>query len=261
MSKNTAVAASPEAFELMEQRDEEQILAEIKGAILDEMFYSFPLDGRTVTGISWVGTKEIARRYGGIEMNFVKVEETDTHYVAIVKATDTRSGTSLLGTSMQSKLMKVKGAEKPDRFAYTKAVSKAQRNAIRAIIPERFLIEMYEVFKKGKAGRKGKQSRRQVEAKSTVLDDVQDVAQPTQVVLDDPIGSAEDDPAVAQVVALLQEQDLRTSNMILVKKDGAVWIQHVDGLTQDTFNNYNDVINGKLGGKYHMDLRAWEVKP
>jgi hypothetical protein len=48
---------SPEEYELLDQRDEEQILSEIKGNIITEMFYSFPLDGRMVTGISWVGTK------------------------------------------------------------------------------------------------------------------------------------------------------------------------------------------------------------
>ena len=139
----------PEAYELLDQRDEEQILAEIKGNIITEMFYSFKMDGREVTGVSWVGTKEIARQYGGINMDFVRVDETPLAYIAICKATDTRRGTSLLGTAMQSKLMQTRAGEVEDRFAYTKAVSKAQRNAIRAIIPERFLIEMYEQFKKG----------------------------------------------------------------------------------------------------------------
>ena len=139
---------APEAYELLDQRDEDQILAEIKGNIISEMFYSFQLDGKTVTGVSWVGTKEIARQYGCIDLDFIRVDETDTDYVAVVKAKDTRTGTSLLGTAMQPKIMTTKGGEKPDRFAYTKAVSKAQRNAIRAIIPERFLLEMYEAFKK-----------------------------------------------------------------------------------------------------------------
>lgn len=139
---------APEAYELLDQRDEDQILAEIKGNIISEMFYSFPLDGKTVTGVSWVGTKEIARQYGCIDLDFVRVDDTEDSYIAVVKATDTRTGTSLLGTAMQPKNMTAKGVEKPDRFAYTKAVSKAQRNAIRAIIPERFLLEMYEAFKK-----------------------------------------------------------------------------------------------------------------
>lgn len=242
-----------EAYELLDQRDEEQILAEIKGAIIDQMFYSFKVDGKTVTGISWVGTKEIARRYGGISMDFVKMEETDTSYIAIVKATDTRQGTSLLGTAMQTKLMKVRGVEKPDRFAYTKAVSKAQRNAIRAIIPERFLIEMYEFFKKGikpKREPRLKKPRKQVEAQATV-----------RTLDDEPRGSAEEDPDVETVVNLLEERGLRTTNLIIVKKDGKIWIQHSSGLTQDKFNDYNDVLQGEFGGSYHRALSTWSVEP
>lgn len=140
----------PNDFVLLDQRDEQQILDEIKGNIITEMFYSFKIEGRPVTGISWVGTKEIARQYGHIGLDFIRVDENDTHFIAVVKATDRRTKTSLLGTAMQPKLMKTRKGEVPDRFAYTKAVSKAQRNAIRAIIPERFLIEMYEVFKAGK---------------------------------------------------------------------------------------------------------------
>jgi len=138
----------PEAYELLDQRDEEQILAEIKGEIITEMFYEFPLEGKTVTGVSWVGTKEISRKYGGITMGLPKVDDLGDHYAATIQATDKRNDVTLVGTAMQPKNMTLKGGQvKPDVFAYTKAVSKAQRNAIRALIPERYLIEMYQLFK------------------------------------------------------------------------------------------------------------------
>ena len=138
-------------FEIMEKRDEEQILAEAQGNIIEEMFYKFPLDGKTVTGISWVGTKEIARRYGGIRMGLPRVEDLGDVYAAVVAATDTRNDVTLVGSAMQSKTMVLRsGEEKPDRFAYTKAVSKAQRNAIRALIPEKFLLAMEAEFSAGK---------------------------------------------------------------------------------------------------------------
>ena len=129
-------------FEIMEKRDEEQILAEAQGHIIKEMFYKFPIDGKTVTGISWVGTKEIARRYGGIKMGIPQVTDLGDDWACSVQATDTKNDVTLVGSSLQCKNMKKRdGSEVPDRFAYTKGVSKAQRNAIRALIPESFLLE------------------------------------------------------------------------------------------------------------------------
>jgi len=60
-----ARALRPEDFVELERRDEEQILAEIQGQVIEEMVYSFKnKTGRTITGLSWVGIKEIARRCG-----------------------------------------------------------------------------------------------------------------------------------------------------------------------------------------------------
>jgi len=137
-------------FEIMEKRDEEQILAEAQGNIIEEMFYKFPIDGKTVTGISWVGTKEIARQYGGIKMGIPQVTDLGEDYACSIQATDTKNDVTLVGSSMQPKNMALRnGGEKPDRFAYTKAVSKAQRNAIRALIPETFLLKMEKRFSEG----------------------------------------------------------------------------------------------------------------
>ena len=140
-----------ESFELLDQRDEEQILAEIKGQIITEMFYELTVGGKKVTGISWVGTKEISRKYGGISMGLPQVEDLGEFYAASVQATDKRNDVTLVGTALQPKNITLKTGEvKSDPFAYTKATSKAQRNAIRALIPEKYLIEMYQYFKDGK---------------------------------------------------------------------------------------------------------------
>ena len=137
-------------FEIMEARDEAQILAEAQGHIIKEMFYKFPIDGKTVTGISWVGTKEIARRYGGIKMGIPQVSDLGEDWACSVQATDTKNDVTLVGSSLQSKNMKKRdGSEVSDRFAYTKVVSKAQRNAIRALIPESFLLKMEKSFSNG----------------------------------------------------------------------------------------------------------------
>lgn len=230
----------PEDYDLLDKRDEEQILAEIKGNIITEMFYSFTIDGRKVTGVSWVGTKEIARQYGNINMDFIKVEETPDSYTAIVKATDTKRGTSLLGTAMQPKTMKIRGEDKPDRFAYTKAVSKAQRNAIRAIIPERYLLEMYELFTKGTEFKSPKPPRKKVESRSQVK-------------------KGDIDPA-EEAVSLTLEANNLDPDMVMINKYGkAINVQPQQEFDQEKFEEYNHVLVDLMGGKYVKEWTRWEV--
>ena len=245
----------PEAYELLDQRDEEQILAEIKGNIITEMFYSFKLEGREVTGVSWVGTKEIARQYGGINMDFVRVDETPLAYIAICKATDTKRGTSLLGTAMQSKMMNTRAGEVEDRFAYTKAVSKAQRNAIRAIIPERFLIEMYEQFRKG-----GKPEK--PEPRKQVPTEVKPVEKPaekpklqSQAKIQPGTQEAEE-----QVKATLEVNDVDTTFLTIVKYGDAVRIMVQEGYNEIGWVDDHAVINKLLGGTWNAESGWWTVK-
>ena len=146
-----------EKLELMERRDEAQIIAVAKGEIIKEMFYSFPIDGKKVTGISWIGTKEIARRYGGLKMGIPVMTDLGEEWAASVQCTDIENNVTLVGTSTVPKMFtKRNGEQATNRFAYTTASSKAQRNAIRALIPETFLIEMLDTFIK-----EGKQTERQ----------------------------------------------------------------------------------------------------
>jgi len=135
---------TPYDFREMEKRDEDQILAELRGELVDEMIYQFPREGKTVTGISWMGIKEIARRYGKIDVNLVHFEDVGDSFMVVVKAVDIEKGTGLLGTSTQPKMMKKRdGSETPDTFCVQKAMSKAQRNAIRSIIPEAYFKAVF----------------------------------------------------------------------------------------------------------------------
>lgn len=156
---------TPYDFREMEKRDEAQILAELQGEIVDEMIYQFPSGGRIVTGISWMGIKEIARRYGKIDVNLVHFEDLGNAYMIVVKAIDIEKGTGLLGTSTQSKMMSRKdGSETPDDFCVQKAMSKAQRNAIRSIIPETYFKTVFAELAKDhpptRAGRKEVESEK-----------------------------------------------------------------------------------------------------
>ena len=43
--------AQENVYELMDRKDDQQILAELQGRFLDEYVYEFPQDGKTVTGL------------------------------------------------------------------------------------------------------------------------------------------------------------------------------------------------------------------
>ena len=133
-------------FAIMERKDEAQILSELQGVFLDKFVYSFKQGQNTVTGISWAGIKEIAYRIGEIDTNIEKFEETEDAYVFIVRATNKGVG-SRLGVSNQPKMQN----GRVDQFALQKALSKAQRNAIRGVIPEATIQQYLDTFlKQGK---------------------------------------------------------------------------------------------------------------
>jgi len=131
---------SYEEFAIMERKDEEQILAELKGHYLEEFVYSFEHAGRRVIGLSWAGVKECAYRMGGIDVVDCRVEDKGDYWLVLAKAVDRTTGSGRYGISTQPKKMNLKdGSEQEDLFSLPKALSKAQRNAIRGLIPEQYI--------------------------------------------------------------------------------------------------------------------------
>ena len=138
-----------DTFLQFENRDESQIMHELQGGMLDEFIYSFKESGRTVTGLSWAGVKECARRMGGIEVLDADIVESVKEFRVIVRAKDTKTQAVMLGVSAQAKIIETKsGRRYEDKFALQKAVSKAQRNAIRCLIPEAFVKQMITKMQK-----------------------------------------------------------------------------------------------------------------
>lgn len=140
-----------EAHDIMNIKDDQQVLAEIQGQFLEEFVYNFKTKGGEVTGLSWAGTKEIARRQGNISIEDIKITETDNTYRVLAKAKDITRNVTMFGIAEQSKKMKLKsGHEIEDLHSLSKCVSRSQRNAIRALIPEIFIKEMIKQFLKEK---------------------------------------------------------------------------------------------------------------
>jgi hypothetical protein len=131
-------------FQALDRLDEEQIVAELQGAVLDEYVYSFKSGGKTVTGLSWAGVKAIAARMGSIELDLLQLVNADASYLCVVKAT-APDGSSRIGAAEQPKAMSTRNGEQPDPFALPKVTSKAQRNAIRALLPETLITELVKM--------------------------------------------------------------------------------------------------------------------
>lgn len=148
--EKTGPPALPEEFRALDLRDEEQILAEMQGRVMDEYAYRFPSGGREVVGLSWVGVKAVARRMGNISIVKTDISDDDGSYRVVVCAEDRVRNVQMMGAAEQAKVMVVRGEKVPDLFALQKALSKAQRNAIRNLIPEEIIKAMLaEYLKKG----------------------------------------------------------------------------------------------------------------
>ncbi len=74
--------------------------------------------------------------------------DEDHSWIVTAKATNLTTGEHRWGIASQSKKMLLRdGTLKDDDYALQKALSKAQRNALRAFEPEGVVIEMYKEWK------------------------------------------------------------------------------------------------------------------
>lgn len=126
-----------QVFQQSELLDENQILDEMKGELLEEFVYDMDIQGRHVTSLSYSGVKEAVRRRGKYEILDVHLEEDKDQYRCLVKVRDLIRGLDMLGAST---------CEKNKPFSYTLAVNKAERNAFRKLIPEKLIAAMVKEF-------------------------------------------------------------------------------------------------------------------
>ena len=155
--KPTEITPSNEmtpAYQEMDKRDENQIIAEMRGEVLEDLVYDITISGRRVTNLSYAGVKEAIRRRGSLEILDVKTEETESTIRALVKVRDLQNRIDVLGASE---------ADKQKPFAYTLAINKAERNAFAKLIPAKWfatLIDEYLQQKGNTARREQPQTQR-----------------------------------------------------------------------------------------------------
>jgi len=154
-----------EAYTVLDRLDEKMIESELAGLVeygAQELIYSFKIEGKDVTGLSWAGAKTLARwmaeKEHPLDAEEKEVTQDEENWYADVKVVDKETGLGLWGTSKASKMKEIhvvdanrswvknpdgtwKVVEKPDGFARTIALNKAQRNAILAHVPDKLIAE------------------------------------------------------------------------------------------------------------------------
>jgi hypothetical protein len=169
-----------EVFKEMDKRDEQQALADIgalDAALLKEMVYE--VHGQVQ--LSWAGVKECARRMGSIRLVDPTIQEDDEKYTVIVKAVDDENHLEFWGVATQRKVMDTRRGQVPDDYALQKALSKAQRNATRAVIPEAMLQVMIQSFVDAKRGKKKTPDTRSVAVSGVVVEEERDTYTDDQI--------------------------------------------------------------------------------
>lgn len=134
-------------YEVLEKVDDQAIIQMMTGQAIKDYVYSFKQGGKVVEGLTLAGINEAANRRGGIEVAEIEYTERDQSWLAVAKATDSITGSSRYGACEQPK----SAGSRPDPFAFTKAIHKAQRNAIKQLLPVPVIKEVLNYYLHGKS--------------------------------------------------------------------------------------------------------------
>ena len=128
--------------EVIDTVDDQAIVEMMTGQTIQDYVYSFKQGNKMVEGLTLAGINEAANRRGGIQVNEINYKETEGSWIATAEAIDTVTGNSRYGAFEQPKMM----GSRPDPFAFTKAIHKAQRNAIKQLIPVPIIREVLNFY-------------------------------------------------------------------------------------------------------------------
>ena len=144
--KQNELAPIDAEVEVIDTVDDQTIVDMMTGQAIQDYVYSFKQGGKMVEGLTLAGINEAANRRGGIQVNRIEYEERESAWVATAQAMDTITGNSRFGAYEQPKLIN----GKKDPFAFTKAIHKAQRNAIKQLLPVPVIREVLNFYLKRK---------------------------------------------------------------------------------------------------------------
>lgn len=168
-----------DAYRAMSKADERQVAMELQGNAPKAAVYAFPQGGQQVVGLSWKGVREVVRTFNARGLGQIKVDGSKPPLFedvmvraeigvngdgpmygevpgirVTVYATDDQHGGGNWGTATATcdQVNKKKKTEdghftwQPDTFAATKALSKAQRNALEPLIPLELVEELKQLY-------------------------------------------------------------------------------------------------------------------
>lgn len=161
----TDLGDEQQVFVVLDRHDEQQIIEEFQRRALRVMLYDIPAkggSGKRAIDLSYAGVNEAVRLMNATGKCRIHIDRDVLHLaevtedlgkgperfvVATVYAVDDVTGYGQFGTSTEPTHMRLRdGTTKWDVFARTKAINKAQRNALRTTVPERMrqtLIAQY----------------------------------------------------------------------------------------------------------------------
>ena len=163
MANTVRESTSWSPFEAMEKLEDEILLQELRGQVIEPLVYEF-IDpgGRSVVGISkagvdWVASEMMMRGEVLRELDFQLILEP-SYVIAVVKAgrfTMNREGHEVqletaFGARRQPRKRKTPALntetqEEDDPFAIEIALIKAARNAKRRLMPESLIIRVFDI--------------------------------------------------------------------------------------------------------------------
>lgn len=168
-----------DAYRAMSKADERQVAMELQGNAPKAAVYAFPQGGQQVVGLSWKGVREVVRTFNARGLGQIKVDGSKPPVFenvmvraeigknsdgiiygevpgvrVTVYAIDDQYGGGNWGTATATcdQVNKKKASPdghytwQPDTFAATKALSKAQRNALEPLIPLELVEELKQLY-------------------------------------------------------------------------------------------------------------------
>ena len=154
----------------MDQRDEQQIVSLLAGELVHEYVYEFKDSlGRTQRGLSWAGIREYAQHRGNFRIEKPEIDDLGDAFRVMVQATDLDRNVTLWAGTHQPKSIRLRDGRGviSDDFAYEKAISKAQRNVIKNLMPVTVVAKVIEQMTDGRPLAGGRDNGRPAVRKPT----------------------------------------------------------------------------------------------
>lgn len=145
-------------YQAMDKADEDLIIAEIAGDLVETMAYEFNVGGKQARGLSIVGVNHAVREMAKRGMGIIRTEgsplwrdtvdeDGNPVWECEVAAVDTMLGTRAIGLATADKFPKKQNGEAyTDTMAKRKALSKAQRNAKDQLVDQLLKVEILKAL-------------------------------------------------------------------------------------------------------------------